>query len=55
MRVSERVVEQIVDEPSPHIMEEVEAARLIPQERCQHRIAKEIVDFFGTTHPGARF
>ena len=43
--MSERVVEQIVGEPSPHIMEEVEAARLIPQERCQHRIVKETVYF----------
>ena len=54
VRLSERVVEQIVDELFHHFMEEVEAARLTPQERSEQRIVEETVDVcLGTTDPGA--
>ena len=37
-RISERIVEQIVDVPVPQIMEEiVEVVQIIPQERVQNR------------------
>ena len=50
VRASERVAEQIADVSFPHITEEVEAAKFIPQERSQQCI-EEVVDILATQLP----
>ena len=37
--------------PFPRVTEEIEAARFIPQERSQQRIAEEVVDIFAPQPP----
>ena len=44
VRMSAHVVEQMVDVPLPHIMDEVEAARLISQECSQQSIVENVMD-----------
>ena len=43
-RISERIAEQIVDVPTPQILEEIVEVIPVPLERISERIAEQIVD-----------
>ena len=52
-RISERIVEHIVDVPVPQMQEQiVEVIKVIPQERVSERIVEQIVDVLCATDCG---